>query len=431
MGPKLAAALLAVGAMCAGGASSAHAGSYEWTGLNPSNPSWSQGDNWLGGAAPAAPVDQLRFPVLASPQCDVPYSATCYAAENDLPGLAVEELVLAGRVPYRLTGDRPILGAGGIRTVPGSAGPPGFPIISLPLELQASQTWDLTNGGVRVAGGMVGGASALNVELGDQGFLALAGSNEIGPVTARSTSVSPAKSPSLGLGGDTTTLNATTGNPVHVEGIGLGGTGTIGPLSTEGAGIAVSGPRETTSWPATIHVNGPVTLDPASGFYTSLYADGDWGPNSYGRLVATGDINLASARLSIGITKPNSFNECLTGLLYGRVYTLFKTTEGHLSGEFAGIPDGSAIFPWQVDQVMYYPEPEGVKVCPKYAIRIDYTSNAVVATVFNPNATPGPTGRRAAATKKCKRLARRAASNGKPAKKRLRKCMRRAKRLPA
>ena len=127
-------------------------------------------------------------------------------------------------------------------------------------------------------------------------------------------------------------------------------------------------------------------------------------------------------------------NQCAPPEAEGRTYILVATT-GSLTGTFAGIPDGGTFFPRTEGLLRYVPEPGYRAYCPQYPVRIDYTPNAVEATVLEPvirqvpgppltpvtPAGPAPTGQRAAAFKKCKKFDK---------KKARRKCNKKARRLP-
>lgn len=430
-------AIGAVGALALA-ASPAGAASFNWTGLDPSDGAWSHGANWLGGTAPSGSVDALNFPTLTTPECAFPYSATCYEGQNDLVGLSAQQILIAGGVPYRLSGNEVTLGSGGISSSFGDYG--SGPIISFPIDLAASQTWHINREALTATGGITGGSAALTFELKNSGGLSLRGQNESGPVTVQS--LSPVSgNGALDLGGDTTTLNGLNGNPVYIDHVRLDGVGTVGELTTSDSQIVPDGffANPVTS-PYAITANGTMTLDPGSTVSLSIAGSqvANGSPDDYSELKATGDVDLASASLEVRLGTFQPFT-CPPPQVAGRTYTLVETT-GTLTGTFAGVPEGTEFLPRQVEYFDEVPEP-GYRVwCPIYPLRIHYAPNAVEATVLvrppmiPPGNTgggttgggvgltsPAPTGQQAAALKRCKR---------KESRKARRRCRRKASRLP-
>ena len=87
---------------------------FTWCGGSyPSDPSWSNPANWVGGSAPVGAVGTLTFPALQSMACGLQFGV-CAAATNDIPGLTVNRLSIDWGSGYLLQGDAITLGAGGL-----------------------------------------------------------------------------------------------------------------------------------------------------------------------------------------------------------------------------------------------------------------------------------------------------------------------------
>src|SRR4029079_4204666 len=112
---------------------------------------------------------------------------TCYASYNDLLLLRANAVSIDDGVPYDLPGIQGFdLGSGGLTAAPSADDTGGFPVWNVPIDLAADQTWSITGGpggqGLEIDSQIFGGAS-LAVSLAGDGFLALGGNDDIGPIT--------------------------------------------------------------------------------------------------------------------------------------------------------------------------------------------------------------------------------------------------------
>src|SRR3954447_7913712 len=151
---------------------------------------WSNGDNWVGGLAPAATssVDTLAFPALNAAACTSdPALAACSHSTNDVSGLTANALQVTGR-GYSLSGGGLTLGGGGLSLVIPGAASQNTTTLSTPITLGSDQTWSLsgpTGGAVNqtlVNFGQVTGNHALTMNLANGTFASLSGTSEVGPI---------------------------------------------------------------------------------------------------------------------------------------------------------------------------------------------------------------------------------------------------------
>jgi hypothetical protein len=353
---------------------------FTWTGSAPvDTPGWSSSSNWVGGAAPSGSVGTLTFPLLTSAACTAsPPTATCAATTNDITGLNVNALSIddgaQGSSNYQLSGNAITLGAGGL-TASTTASSRGNASVRLPIVLGASQTWsidgnnNLSQMGVYAA---VTGPSAntLGITLSHQTALGLNNNDvEVGPVTITGAS---AGNPNGVVGISGGGLNATNGNPVSLTDAGIVGyNGRVGSLtSTRGQiqiGLSGSAPA------GTLSVEGALTLDGATTVTMAINHAGTTAGTDYSQLSVTGSTNLANARLSL--LGGGGSGSC-PALTLGDVATLVSSPAG-LTGTFAGIPDGTTVS-------------LGCSPTNSPKLRINYTPQAVTATVVASSTSPPP-----------------------------------------
>jgi hypothetical protein len=362
---------------------------FTWSGgAPPGSSGWSNGGNWAGGTAPSGSVGTLTFPLLTSAPCTAtPPGATCFTSNNDITGLDVNALSIDDgapvSAPYQISGNAIALGAGGL-TARTAATTPGLATVRLPITLSASQTWSIDGNGnnsqIGMYGNVTGPASAtLGITLSRQTFLGLNGNDvEVGPVTitgGSATGVQGNGAVALGNPSSGARLNATDGQPVSLTNAGLvSQNGTLGALSSTGGAIQVGEPGGTPA--GTLTVNGALTLDGASAVSFFVNNSGTTAGTDYSQLGSSGHVSLGNARLTLA---GGGAGGC-PALTVGDVDTIL-TAAGGLSGTFAGIPGGATVS----------------LGCPgtQPELRIDYTANAVTATVVANTPRPPVIGKTA------------------------------------
>lgn len=310
---------------------------------------FSDAQNWVGGVAPTSgsAIGTLSFPGVCR----------CWIG-NDLSGLQVNRLVLGN---YGFDGNGIDLGAGGL----GVLGQGDDASTAAPLTLTADQTWSLDGSELDVRAG-VSGAAALEVNLAHAAVLGLYGSTEAGPITITGADAS-ATGAAAGSNGivqleDGHDLNASDGSPVTLSDAALDGYAQLGPLTLKGGLLHVIQPGPT-------QIAGALDLDAASALEIPI--DGDMISTTlvptYGQVAAAGSVSLNGARL---ILDQGSTDAPCPAVAVGDVDTIITTT-GHLTGTFAGIPDG-AIVPIQCTGSSEEP-----------TVRINYTDQSVTATIIS------------------------------------------------
>lgn len=353
---------------------------FTWSGAGPLPGNWSVGSNW-SGTAPTNGTDagMLTFPSL--PSCA---SDACYQSNNDLNDLSVDSLTIDDNDSYMLTGDPLTVGEGGITAQSYATGSAGQGEIDVPLTLGAAQTW--TFNGIEslpeglVVGQTVAGTGAdLDVNFDEPAFLQFNADAEVGQLTATGTGVIELY--------DGSSLNGTDENPLTLSGgtdlsIPSPGSST-GPITssaqiTVGRGNAPDG---------TLAVQGPLTL--TSGTLNSFIdQDGTVPSADFSQLTATGAVSLGG---SLDLAAGNdSAGKC--GLAPGDTATLIATT-GTLSGTFSNAADGSLV---QMDDLCNASSPGAPAAAPE--AQINYTLNAVTATIVTPTSTSLAASSSAAAT---------------------------------
>jgi hypothetical protein len=278
---------------------------------------------------------------------------------------------------YSIGGNGIKLGAGGL-TASSSATSFGTAGLSLPITLQAPQTWTVdgnnSNNQVNLGVQTVSGASdALTINLTRQTALGIDRANvEVGPVTLTSPDTSSFNN-ILALNGGR--VNAGDGQSVSLNGSGAGlfvaASSTTGPLTSTGGAIQVGNGR---NFAANMAVHGGISLDTASAVTLNVVKPGTLAGTDYSQISATGAVTLAGSLRLAGATNTG---KCPT-LHAGNVDTLIKTT-GALSGTFAGIPDGTIV------SLSCF---GGIQP----TLRINYQANAVTGTVLTAGGVNTVTG---------------------------------------
>jgi hypothetical protein len=352
---------IALAVLCVGAQSAAASDTYTWTGS--SSAAWSNPDNWQGGAAPSGSVSTLDFPdVSASGELDT---------TNDVAGISVNAIDVTDataaahdQTGIELAGDRLILGAGGLQaTTSSSTDAPA--IISLPITMDAAQTWSIDGGPYGT--GEVGldylvGDYPLTVDFADGGTLDLEPAfdsddgSDVGEVT-----ITGADSSQTGLNaaangtvatGQASQLNGS--GALQITDAALDGDLQIGMSVNSTGGLLYPDPG--------FSVAGSVSLDAASAAEFAI-SNGDGAPAS-SRIYAQGNVNLGGSTLAL--VSDETANDCPI-LPDGTVLTLVSSATA-VTGTFANVPNGT-------DVTMSC----GVRSQP--VLQINYTATSVTATV--------------------------------------------------
>jgi hypothetical protein len=351
-GPKAALCIAIVSAIlfCLVPASAASATDYTWSGGGgPSANNWSNGENWLGGVAPASAssIGTLTFPVLGS-------SAVTH---NDLSSVSVNRLSVDDTHGYVINGNALTLGSGGLSLTESSAG--GTFTVYPALNLAGNQTWGLAGiaGGsqaVELLGDLSGGSSNVVISLPTTGASLLLGHTEGGHVTTDDelgdltiTGVSDTANSVF----VEATLNTSDGNPLSVERVALetGQHGATGPLTATSSTVRLAGGSTTGPLnlvgsrllPSSVLHVPSASFDAASAMEVSVGGPGSEPGANYGQLNATGSVSLGEATLDLtGIGATVQFGGCSSPI--GQVDSLISTT-GSLSGMFSNAPNASVI----------------------------------------------------------------------------------------
>lgn len=319
---------------------------YTWSGEGVSGAeAWSNGANWQGGSAPVASsaIGTLSFPTLGRSSCFVAMPAeACYTTTNDLTGLSVNELQLDNADNhYTLGGDGFSLGSGGLVTT-NFSGSGGFAVVTAPIELSASQTWNVSSGpgggdGLSINGVLSGSTANLTVQLHDAGYFDMGGfspndtDSEVGDVIV---AAQPGERDLPFILDDG--LNDQDGNSLTVQELTFDPNDVaIGPLISEASTIEL-GSSLPEARAGTLET-GSVSLDSTSELRLNLAeeATGTEPGIDYSELRASGNVELGDATLRlVGNNCPDP--------PAGQVITLISST-GSLNGTFAGVPNGGTI----------------------------------------------------------------------------------------
>jgi hypothetical protein len=213
--------------------------------------------------------DSLVFPFVAdvSPVDDI--------ADYAVSGITIDDGLDYDLEPNDVT-DTILLGSGGIITTssPEDVGPDADAYIDIPVELNAAQTW-MVDGSMEGYGLLFGdpltaaddSADGLTADLSNDAYLGVSGDNEVGPVTLKGanstdTGVNAYENGFVDLGeGDGNALNGVDDEPVVLNQAALAGSGSIGPLTSNGGSVGTDYGSDV---PGGIAVDGSASLDSAS-----------------------------------------------------------------------------------------------------------------------------------------------------------------------
>jgi len=343
----------------------ASAANYTWSGEGlAAAPSWSNAANWSGGSAPPASssIGTLSFPTLVPPLPDSdcfgasPLDA-CYHSVNDLSGLSVNQLQIAGLgASYTISGQGLTLGSGGLAFT-ASGGPSVGAEIAMPLTLGASQTWEI--GGVhgesadlQMSSQLSGESANLTIDLNNLRELTLGelhsptqADDELGNVV-----INGAAEETGGVVHRTPVelqarLNTTDGHSLTVHNADLGVDGT-GPLtvtnSTVGLDGSATGPVSFSDSLIFTEQNSyfapSFSLEGASSLEFTVGREGTTPGTDYSQVTSSGTVALGGAALEL---QDKAFDEgtgeC-SAPVAGQVYTLVSAKE--ITRTFSEVPDG-------------------------------------------------------------------------------------------
>jgi RHS repeat-associated protein len=348
-------------------ASSAAGADFTWSGEAPAGePNWSNGANWVGGAAPSGSVGALNFPQLSSTSCGNIPQAACYTTTNNVPGLVANSISFGETSGgnYSINGEGFTVGAGGVKVMTGTSGV-NTAEIAAPLTLASSQTWELGEfARLRTGAGVTGGNDSLGLYVPGEASLTVAGNMEVGPVSVTGTGTLAPEGDVNGTDGHSVTLHGA--RLVSPERVASPNGSTIGPLTSIGGEInSLIG-----EYSSELTVNGGITFDSTSTYTVRVEIP----QRPFGPLIdASGPVSLGGAKLSFlppGCGSPP----------VGEVYTLIKTS-GSLSGTFDGIPNGGTLN-----------QQDGYCLLEHAVLRINYTAHAVTATVVSSTYASRPYG---------------------------------------
>jgi hypothetical protein len=320
------------------------ASTFRWSGgAGLDSRGWTDTANWEAGVIPSSsePV-ALEFPRLTSASCtSSPPTDTCYESENDVSGLNVESMQVEDSQTYVIEGDPITLGGGGLTAAPATNTTKQIgSILSLPIALGASQTWNIAgqSGDNAIDNNQlvlleeVTGSHPLNVGLSEGGGLVLVNEEEVGPLSFEGANLSwgGVLNGVVELYG--AQLNVSDREPVSFNHVFVIGTGAIGPLTTDAAEVVV----ETGIKKAERLEVQSATLDPQSRLTFSIKGAGSEAGLDYGQLTSTGTVELNNAELAVTHT-----GSC-EALPRDQVYTLLTTT-GALTGSFGNAGEGAEV----------------------------------------------------------------------------------------
>jgi hypothetical protein len=361
---------------------------FTWTGASSnaepktpaSNSEWTTVANWNGVTAPATgeTVD-LSFPAAAC-------TPACAEMLDDIPGLSVDTLTLEDTIvaspvqtgppgpppistepsSYSIAGTDALTLTGGIDVLTSTIGSgPGIsssPMqIAVPILLGAANSWSLASNTELALTKSITGAYPLDItNHGDS--LELYGADEVGPLTITGGGVS------IGTPNSEGDLNGGDQEPVTLNNAFLSGRGNIGPLNFNDGFILVGFPGF-----GDLHIEGALTLSGDTRAEFERLQSGETAT----QITVEGAANLGSAtlRLPEGCVAP------------GNVFTLLRA-QGGISGVFtdltgARITDGETIQP---------ATSECGASSPELPLQINYSANAVTATVLPAPAAPQAPG---------------------------------------
>jgi Immunoglobulin I-set domain len=332
--------------------SSASASSFTWSGRSTTTEDWSEVENWEGLSTPRASseIGTLAFPRLTSFACeDERGYHPCYYSENDIGGLSAESIQIDDGEDYEIWGDELTLGSGGLSATPGAAASePTGDIVEMPLHLSSSQAWSVVGRGdsefaysnLLLAGNLSGSGSALAVDISEgAGFYLAEDNTEVGPVKIEGADTGKAGVLNGFVSLIEADLNSSDGQPVELSHIYFGGSGSVGPLSTNDAELAVG----TSYYPAEAIEATSAKLDPASLVSFEISHAGVAAAEDNSELISNGAVALGDAAIEVVVRPPEEGAAC-PALVNGQTYTFVSTT-GTLSGSFANVPEHGAEIP--------------------------------------------------------------------------------------
>ena len=313
---------------------------FSWSGGGgTTDPLWSNGANWSGGAAPGATVGSLVFPAAAcASSCATVQDLSVATGSAAFQGTSV----IAGATPSITLG----IGSGGLSV----SGTSTNVLLDVPVTLSAAQTWALGGTGSTLGlAAPMSGSAGLTMQMGGSDLVDLtAGDDEVGPVSVVGAATSDTGVTAVRNGvvqldsipGTPASLDATDGSTVTVQDAQFGGAGTVGPLAMTG-GMLV--PGLTTQQPGILDVAGAVSLDAASVVAVPVFGSGGTAGTDYGQLEATGSVRLGGAVLEAIETGSG----CATAPPVGTTYTLVSASGG-ITGQFDSapgtvLPDGGSV----------------------------------------------------------------------------------------
>jgi hypothetical protein len=359
------AALLATSACWLAAASPASAADYTWSGEGlAAAPSWSNPANWSGSSAPPAStsIGTLSFPTLVPPLPDSdcfgasPLDA-CYHSVNDLSGLSINQLQIAGQgASYTISGQGLTLGSGGLAFT-ASGGPGVVAEIATPLTLSASQTWDISGSNgespdLQVSGQLSGENADLTIDLNSIRRLIFGElhsptqvDDELGNVVINGLAVK--------TGGVThqtpveleASVNTTDGHTLTVHNAELSVDGT-GPLTATNSTVSLDGSatgavslsNSLVSTEQDSYSAPSFSLEGTSSLEFTVGREGTTPGTDYSQVTSSGTVALGGAELTLlDKASVEGVGEC-SAPVAGQVYTLVSAKE--ITGMFNEVPDG-------------------------------------------------------------------------------------------
>lgn len=317
------AVLLAATALVLFNASPASAATQRyWSGAG-ADAKWTNPANW-GGVAPK-PGDDLLFGIASGRTITV----------NDFPTDTVFGSITLAGPNYDLRGNRLSL-ARGLRTYYDSSMPMAFSV-SLVISVNNAQTFTTqadhtvwyTGGIVLNADLTLNGAGFHEVRGPLSGAGALIGANGRVTVVQNTATTGATKV----VGGVVDVIGNQAGRPVNVNGGGLAGFATVGPVTVSRGYLTPT--RQGQSTAAILTVKGDLSMTTAATY--EVYVNGS-GPGKYGQMAVTGKITLANTPLAV-----DSFNRT-AAITVGQVLTIVKNSgPTAVSGIFDDVPEGATV----------------------------------------------------------------------------------------
>jgi autotransporter-associated beta strand protein len=277
---------------------------YTWTGADAAtNDNWSDPNNWASSAVPVT-GNVVVFPS--------GLSSSALTSNNDLAaGTSFAALEIQGS-GYTITGN-----SVGLSSDVDASQTSGSSTVNLPIDFGTSEsTVTVDNSGATlVLGGDISGQNGLTKQ--GAGELDLEAANGYSGTTT--------------VGAGVLRVNGSVGGAVVVDsGATLGGTGTVGSITTTSATVSPG-----TTGPGLLTDTGALTFDSASSYDVAI--DGSTAASQYSQLEVGGAINLAGATLNVSLSA--TFTPTA-----GTQFTIIDNTgSSAITGTFAGLPQGGTI----------------------------------------------------------------------------------------